>query len=235
MTETIAVIGAGPGLGLAVAHRFGRENFRVALVARSGERLDSFAATLADEGIEAAGFPADLADRSALPSLLAAITARLGEIDVLHYAPAGPDWMSRQVEARDCDAHAFDFPVDLLLRTPAALIRQLLPGMVARGRGGVLFGLPATATAPYPQLANVGAAAAAARSYLQSLNASLAGTGVYAGLLQVAGMVGGSDAARFATEKWGADALPEPLDPADLAGELWNLYQARDRFETTAS
>jgi NADP-dependent 3-hydroxy acid dehydrogenase YdfG len=235
MTETIAVIGAGPGLGRSVARRFGQEGFRVALVARTGERLEAFASELKADGIEAAAFPADIADRSALPSLISAINSRFGPIDVLQYAPAGPDWMARQTDVRDCDAQSFEFPLDLLLRTPTELVRQVLPGMLARDHGAVLFGLPATAARAYPQLANAGAAAAAARAYLECLNVSLAGTGVYAGLLLVGGMVGDSDSARAATEKWGAQALPDPLDPADLAAALWNLYQDRSRFETLIS
>jgi hypothetical protein len=82
-----------------------------------------------------------------------------------------------------------------------------------------------------PQLANAGAAAAAARAYLECLSVSLAGTAVYAGLLMVGGLVGHSDSARAAAEKWGPDALPTPLDPDDLAAALWNLYEQRDRFE----
>lgn len=225
MAETIAVIGAGPGLGLAVARRFGREGFRVALVARSAQRLRAFAAELAAEGIEATAFPADITRSEGLAD-------RIGQIDILEYAPAGPDWMSRQTDVRECGPGSFEFPLDLLLRTPAGLVRDVLPGMLARGRGAVLFGLGATGSTPYPQLANLAAVSAAARCYLQCLHASLAGTGVFAGLLQVNGMVGGSDSARAAAEKWGPEALPEPTDPADLAEAMWQLYRAGDRFET---
>jgi NADP-dependent 3-hydroxy acid dehydrogenase YdfG len=232
MTQTIAIIGAGPGLGRSVARQFGLAGFRVALVARSADRLEAFAAELKADNIEAAAFPADLADRTALPGLISAINSRFGEIDVLQYAPAGPDWMTRQTDVRECDADSFEFPLDLLLRTPADLIRQVLPGMLTRDRGAILFGLPATAVKPYPQLANAAAAAAAARAYLQCLHASLTGTNVYAGLLLVGGMVGHSDAAHYATEKWGAQALPAPLDPADLAAALWTLYRDRTNFET---
>jgi NADP-dependent 3-hydroxy acid dehydrogenase YdfG len=231
MRKTIAVFGAGPGMGRSVARRFGAEGFRVALVARTPERLDAFAAELAAAGTEAAGFAADFADRGALPGVLEAITARFGPVNVLEYAPSGVDWLTRQVSVRDADAESFEFPLDLLLRTPVTLIRQVLPGMIERGDGAVLFGLPVVASAPVPQLGNISAAAAAARSYLQNLNADLAGTGVYAGLVQVAGMVADSDAAGFVTANWDPSVLPEPLDPADLADAMWGLYSKRDSFE----
>ena len=229
MSKTIAVFGAGPGLGFSVARRFGREGYRVALVARTKTRLDAFADELAAGGVEAVGYAADLGERDALPALVRAI----GPIDVLYYGPAGVDWLSHQADVRDAGPESFEFPLDLLLRTPSALVREILPGLLERGDGGVLFALAVTASAPYPQLANVGAAAAAARSYLHSLHMSLTGTGAYAGLLQVGGMVGGSDAAQYAIEHWDPSRLPPPLDPDGLADAVWELYSTRDRFERT--
>ncbi|WP_420542053.1 SDR family NAD(P)-dependent oxidoreductase, partial [Rubrobacter naiadicus] len=40
MSPVAAVVGVGPGLGSAVARRFAREGFAVALVARTGESLE---------------------------------------------------------------------------------------------------------------------------------------------------------------------------------------------------
>jgi NAD(P)-dependent dehydrogenase (short-subunit alcohol dehydrogenase family) len=230
MSKTIAVFGAGPGMGRSVARRFGREGFRVALVARNQARLDGFVTELAGDGVEAAGFAVDFAGREALPATIEAITARFGAIDVLEYAPSGLDWLTRQVPVRDADAASFEFPLDLLLRTPVTLIRQVLPGMLERGDGAVLFGLPFSAS-PVPQVGNVGPVAAAARSYLHHLHVDLGDTGVYAGLVQVAGLVGDSDAGRFVMKNWDPALLPEPLDPAGLAGAMWDLYLKRDRFE----
>jgi NADP-dependent 3-hydroxy acid dehydrogenase YdfG len=231
MAKTIAIFGAGPGLSRSVALRFGREGFRVALVARNRERLDALAAELAGQGIEAAGWVADLLDRTALPAVADAMTARFGPLDVLEYAPAGLDLHRLQRSLLDADVESFEVPLDLLLRSPVTLVRHLVPGMIERGDGAVLFGLAVTASLPFPQLANVGTATAAARGYLHNLHLALAGTGVYAGLLQVAGLVGGSEAARYFTANHDPAQLPEPLDPADLADACWDLYLKRDRFE----
>jgi short-subunit dehydrogenase len=76
MSKTIAVFGAGPGMGRSVARRFGREGFQVALVARNQARLAAFTAELAGDGIEAGGFAADFAGRDALPGVVEAITRR---------------------------------------------------------------------------------------------------------------------------------------------------------------
>ena len=230
-TKTIAVFGAGPGMGRAVARRFGREGFQVALVARNQTRLDAYTGELAADGITAAGFTVNLADRDALPGMIEAITARFGPIDVLEYAPSGLDLLNHAAAIRDADAASFEFPLDLLLRTPVTLIRQVLPGMLERGDGAVLFGLPVNASIPAPPFGNIGTAAAAARHYLHTLHADLAGTGVYAGLLQITGPVGDSDAGNYVLDNYDPTLLPEPQNPADLAGAMWDLYLKRDRFD----
>ena len=47
---TLAIVGAGPALGAAVARRFGREGFVIALVSRDQTKLDAMATELADGG-----------------------------------------------------------------------------------------------------------------------------------------------------------------------------------------
>ena len=49
--KTIAVFGAGPGLGRGIARRFGREGYQVALVGRRQEALDEIAGELRDDGV----------------------------------------------------------------------------------------------------------------------------------------------------------------------------------------
>ena len=231
MTKTIAVFGAGPGFGRAEARRFGREGFQVALVARTRTKLDTLVAELRADGVQAAAFVADLRDRTSLRPTAEAIVERFGDIDVVEYAPAGPEWMQRQTDIRASDPESFEFGFDMLLRTPSELVGLLLPRMLERGEGAVLFGLAVVASTPVPQLGNVAVASAAARAYLQNLHASLADTGVYAGLVQVAGMVGGSESADHLARQWDPAMLPEPLDPALLAEAAWHLYTKRDRFE----
>ena len=87
MSKTIAIVGAGPGVGLAVAERFGREGFQVALLARSLDKLDGLVHKLAELGVEAAAFVADVLDREGLTAALQRVVSRFGSIDVLEYGP----------------------------------------------------------------------------------------------------------------------------------------------------
>jgi NADP-dependent 3-hydroxy acid dehydrogenase YdfG len=228
MSKTIVVVGAGAGLGQAVARRFGREGFGVALVARTASRLTALADDLRGEGIEAIPFPCDVSDRAAFGATVAAIVERSGRIDVVEFAPTGLDWLSRVTSLLDTTAESLEYPLDLLVRAPMAVFSAVLPDMIARGDGALLMGIGGSASKAYPQVGNIGIAMAAARNYQLNLNAALADTGVYAGLLQVGGGIAGSDAIR----EYAKDRDPgELLDPADLAETYWDMYVKRDRFE----
>lgn len=85
---SIAIIGAGPGLGRAIARAFGSRGYDVALISRNRAKLDGLIDQLAADGITAAAFPADVLDRESLTHALGA-AARFGGIDVLEYSPVG--------------------------------------------------------------------------------------------------------------------------------------------------
>ena len=51
--KTIAIVGAGEGLGFSLAQKFGANGFQVALVARNKTKLDAMVERLKNEGIEA--------------------------------------------------------------------------------------------------------------------------------------------------------------------------------------
>jgi short-subunit dehydrogenase len=65
MKPTIIVCGHGPGISDAVARRFGKEGFAVALVARNTERLTAASSALTGAGITAKGFPCNLGNPEA--------------------------------------------------------------------------------------------------------------------------------------------------------------------------
>ncbi|WP_433064363.1 SDR family NAD(P)-dependent oxidoreductase [Dactylosporangium sp. CS-033363] len=230
MTDrTIAVLGAGTGLGTAVARRFGREGFRVALVARTADRLHTLAATLADEEIEAIPFPADLTNAASVPPMLQQIEQRLGPIDVLEYAPitTGLFGSMAALDAATVQAH-----LNLHLLTPIELVGNLLPTWQKLGNGAFLLAQGISAVHPMPRLGALGPSMAAARNWVLALHEELAGTGVYAGVVHVGAMVTGSAAHRT----FGAAAADFPqIDPAAIADTMWSMYTARDRAEQILS
>lgn len=85
MKNAIVVCGHGPGISNAVARRFGKAGYPVAIVARNGERLAAAAASLEAEGIAASAFKADLGDIESVKGIIDAIRATLGSIEILHW------------------------------------------------------------------------------------------------------------------------------------------------------
>jgi NAD(P)-dependent dehydrogenase (short-subunit alcohol dehydrogenase family) len=226
MSKVIAILGVGPGLGLSVAHRFGREGFRVALVARRRDRLDPLVEKLAGEGIEAAAFAADLSEPAGVPALIAAIRDRFGRIDVVEYGPLGGE--QGFTPAAELDAAALQRLIPLLLLTPVEVVRAVLPEWTDRGDGAFLLTHGYSAVQPMPHLSGIGPVMAAARNYLYSLAGELAGTGVYVGTLAIAGLIARSATAEANSEAFGAVPV---VDPDDLAQRYWDMYTGRDRIE----
>ncbi|MFD6281282.1 SDR family NAD(P)-dependent oxidoreductase [Streptomyces sp. NPDC060209] len=231
MSKVIAVFGAGTGLGVSVARRFGREGFRVALVARRKDRLDALVAELAGEGIEAGAFSADLSEPARVPALVEAIRERLGRIDVVAYGPISGD--QGFTPAAELDAATLRGLVPLLLLTPVEVVRAVLPEWTGRGDGAFLLAQGYSAAQPMPHLSGLGPVMSATRNYLYSLNAELAGTGVYAGTLTVGSLIARSEIAAKAQAAFeSADGPEHPVvDPDDLAEHYWDMYTKRDRVE----
>ncbi|MFF4555924.1 SDR family NAD(P)-dependent oxidoreductase [Streptomyces sp. NPDC001422] len=210
---TIAVIGAGPGLGTAVARRFGREGFGIALVSRDQERVDALAAELADAGLTARGFAADVRDPKALAAVLDAVPEALGPVEVLQYSPIPhPDFMRPVLETRPDDLVG---PIEFSLYGPVTAVRQVLPGMRSLGRGTVLFVNGGSAVIPHPERAGTSIAFAAESAYGHLLHDTLAPDGIHVGQLIIPGAI--------------SPGHPRK-DPDALAETLWGMHRDRHGF-----
>lgn len=233
MSKTIAVFGAGLGLGTAVAHRFGREGYQVALVARRPAPLAALKATLASEGIEAEAFPADLSRPQDMAGLVESIRARFGRIDILEYAPIST---TPFIPAASLTSQQLADTLNLHALTLIELVQIILPEMIDRGDGAILLGEGSTAVQGRPYMSGVGPAMAAARNYIYSLHGELAPKGIYAGALTVSGLIAGSEGHRAITSGAVKVDLPSgatlpTIDPNDLAEIYWDLVAKRDRVE----
>jgi NAD(P)-dependent dehydrogenase (short-subunit alcohol dehydrogenase family) len=215
---TIAIVGAGPGLGLAIARRFGREGFRVALVSRTQSKLDALAARLAEDGVEAAGFTGDVLGRASLRAALAAAGERLGGIDVLEYSPApgGAATDLSRVDVTQVTVENIQPQVEYYVYGGITAAQAVLPRMLERGSGTLLFTTGASSLLTFPQMGNIGIGAAGLRNYVLALNAALADKGVYAAHVPLATWIGSGG--------------PE-TQPSTIAELYWELYTSRDQAE----
>lgn len=210
--KTCVVVGAGPGVGLAVAQHFGREGFKVALVARRAEALAGYVQELAQSGIEAAGFPTDAANAEALKSTFFQIKAQLGNPEVLVYnAAAIRSGLPSEAEVEQVVA---DFRINVVGALVCA--QQVIPDMTAQGRGTILFTGGGLALRPYPQYASLAVGKAALRNLTYSLGEELEASGVHVATVTIAGFV-----------KPGTH-----FDPALIAEKYWELHtQEKGQWE----
>src|SRR6478609_11868194 len=84
----IVIVGAGPGLGAAIARRFGQAGYDVALIARTEATLTEIGESLQAEDITAGWTPVDITDDAALRAALARFGGHTGRIDALHFNPS---------------------------------------------------------------------------------------------------------------------------------------------------
>jgi short-subunit dehydrogenase len=233
MSRSIAVFGAGPGLGQAVARRYAREDYAVTLVARRREPLLGLARELTRAGATAHVITADLADTAATSRLAEQIRAKAGNLDALYYAPT-PD--TAFVSAASLTPqHARQF-MPLIFYTMLALVQEFLPHMLEQRDGAILTAQGGSTVHGLPNMSGPSPAQAAQRNYLQALHAEVADQGVYVGMLYVGAAITGS---AFHTEMQKARAAGQPfwdmptVEPEHLAELLWTMHRTKGQREAS--
>ncbi|MEG9247235.1 SDR family NAD(P)-dependent oxidoreductase [Arthrobacter sp. Soc17.1.1.1] len=217
---TLAIIGAGRGLGAAVARRFGAEGFSVALISRNQGKLDALAEDLGREGIHARGFTADVRDPASITAALEAATETLGPIEVLQYSPLPQkDFMRPVLETTPADLRG---PIEFSIYGPVAAVHQVLPGMrfLGANRGTILFVNGGSAVKPGRSVTGTSVAFAGQAAYAQLLHEVLGEEGIQVSQLIIGGRIIEGD--------------PEK-DPNVLADLLWGLHARRDIFRHQVS
>jgi short-subunit dehydrogenase len=231
VSNSIAVFGAGPGLGQAVARRYAREGYAVTLVARRSEPLELLAKDLASAGATAHVITADLSDTAAAPRLAGQIRAKSGHLDALYYAPTPATGFVPA--ARLTPQHAQSF-MPMIFYTMLALVQEFLPHMLDQGDGAILTAQGGSTVQGLPNMSGPSPAQAAQRNYLQALHAEVAGQGVYVGMLYVGAAIRNS---AFHAEMEKAKAAGDPVwempvvDPEHLAGLLWTMHGTKGQRE----
>jgi short-subunit dehydrogenase len=229
--KSIAVFGAGPALGRAVARRYAQGGYDVVLVARGRQSLDSFAEDLSGLGVSTHVITADLADTAGVPALGERIRDAVGNLDALYYAPTPNQGFVPAAELTPQRAQDF---MPLLFYTQIALVQQFLPGMIAQGSGAILTAQGASTLHGLPNMSGSGPAQAAQRNYLQSLHAEVAEKGVYVGMLYIGAVIENSEFHTYTLESaatgsgryWGPTVSPDHL--ADM---LWSMHDTKGNSE----
>jgi NAD(P)-dependent dehydrogenase (short-subunit alcohol dehydrogenase family) len=199
--ETVVVIGAGPGLGLAIARRFAREGHAVAMVARNRHRLAGMVEELRGAGGIGHAFVADAGDPRELRSALGAVRESLGDPTVLVHHVSVP------VAGKPTEMDYDEFAIGLAGGIGALLVatQEVAPAMCRAGRGTVLVTGGGLALHPSAAYAGIAVQKAGVRSLALTLAQELGPAGVHVATVTVDGLIQPGtyyDPDRIAEEFW---------------------------------
>jgi NADP-dependent 3-hydroxy acid dehydrogenase YdfG len=218
---TIAIVGAGSGLGMSIAKAFGDNGFSVALVSRTQEKLDALAAELNEAGIEASGFAADVMDAASVAAAFDRIKERFETVDVLEYSPAPHMPVPGLSNPTPLEATRSNIQpqIDYYLYGGIAATEQVLPTMIEHGSGTILYTTGGTSKDPLAgpaEFATTTIGSGALRSYALKLHQATEGTGVYVAHVPIFAWIGAG----------GPETQPEAI-----ARHYWITHTTRDGAE----
>ena len=165
----VVVTGASAGIGRAVARRFGRDRWRVALIARGVDGLEGARLEVEELGGEAMVIPCDVADESAVDAAAERVEREWGPIDV---------WINDAMVTSYCEFLDIS-PADFRRMTDVTYlgsvwgIRAAMKRMVARNRGTIVQVGSALAYRSIPLQSAYCGAKSALRGFIDSLRSEL--------------------------------------------------------------
>jgi short-subunit dehydrogenase len=163
--QHILVTGGSQGIGVDIATEFARRGGKVTVLGRNADRLAAVAAAIGGSFLAL-----DLTDPAALDGAIAEVESGFGPVDVL-INNAGAALVREAARYRPGETTQL---MMINAAAPMELIRQVLPGMVSRGRGHIVNISSLAGVAAVPHLAVYGAGKAALHHYTAVLQRELA-------------------------------------------------------------
>jgi short-subunit dehydrogenase len=204
----LLLVGAGPGLGEAVARRFATEGYRITLIARSTDGLGKLVDSLADTGAKVATIAADVSDADALGERISALYSGQGAPGLIVYnaVMGAPDQLLSSSVAHLQTAYAVDVIGAIVVAQRAA------PTMQAARCGTIIVTGGGFADHPIPVLATVSLGKAALRSAATMLGADLEADNIRVTTLTIDGQI----------------VAGTPFDPERIAERYWEVAHTQE-------
>ena len=211
-TDPVAIVtGVGPGTGAAIARRFSRGGYSVAMLARNRERLNA----LEREIPNSHAYPCDVTNEAQLDATIEAIGAKLGAPKVLiHNAVGGAFGNFMEIDPKVLNQN-FQVNTMALLY----LARRLAPAMVAAGEGAIIASGNTSALRGKAGFAGFAPTKAAQRILAESIARDLGPKGVHVAYVLIDAVI---------DLEWTRKRFPEApneffITPAAIADEIWHV------------
>jgi NADP-dependent 3-hydroxy acid dehydrogenase YdfG len=179
--RTAIITGASSGIGAATALELGRRGYQLALGARRVTRVEDVAKRVEAAGGRAFAHALDVTDLRSVDTFCAAAESALGHIDVL-VNNAGENRAGRIHEA---PVEHLRSDVEINLLGAIWMTRRVLPGMLARRAGDVVFIGSDSAKHPRPYQSAYAAAKLGLEAFARVLEMETEGSGVRSVLIRV--------------------------------------------------
>jgi len=205
------VTGVGPGTGAAIARRFSRGGYSVAMLARNRERLTR----LKDEIPNSHAYPCDVTNEAQLDTTIEAIRSELGAPKVLiHNAVGGAFGNFMEIDPKVLNQN-FQVNTMALLY----LARRLAPAMVAAGEGAIIASGNTSALRGKASFAGFAPTKAAQRILAESIAREVGPKGVHVAYVLIDAVI---------DLEWTRKRFPDApneffITPAAIADEVWHV------------
>lgn len=208
--KTALVLGAGSGLGKAIALALANEGARVAVAGRTGAKVEQTAADITKSGGRALALAWDLSDLSVIDNNVAEVEKSLGAVDILINNTGGPP----PTPAAGQDPALWIKNFQSMVLPVIAITDRVLPGMREQKWGRIITSTSSGMIAPIPNLAISNTLRLSLLGWSKTLSREVAGDGITVNVV-VPGRIA-TDRLRFLDE---AKAKRENRSVEDVSDE----------------
>lgn len=137
--KVVIVVGAGTGIGAATARRLAQEGARVCLADVNESAARNVAADLVAAGGEGLAVPCDISSEASVAETIARCVGRFGGLDGAHVNAADMKAILLDADALETPLDLFDRTLSVNLRGHLLVTRAVIPHLLARGGGSIVY------------------------------------------------------------------------------------------------
>lgn len=211
--KSITIIGAGSGISLAVAKKFGSNGFRINLISRTESKLKELVSDLSLDQIEADYAVADASNEASIKDALKNLSLKFGHSEMILFNASALDVKDFLKQDWSKIKSTFDVNVGGAFH----LLKTVLPFCIYNDKGKIFFTGGGLAFQGSKDWTTLSVGKAGLRNLVQAAQEKVKGSGVHIAQLTVCGYVDPNDG---------------KYSPSAIAEQYWKLFtQKKGEYE----